>query len=184
MVELAGLHKSYRIRNWLIMLHINNQSFCDEISWHLFLSLFWQEALKHYSLVFDAIYTPKMTRLLREAQESGATIVYGTEMFINQAFVQFEKFTGLPGTMNQQNDQTQEFSPHQVYHLKFLSFSDLSLNFPCSTKATDSGHFGEKYIRNICLVTIIAVGPIFQHYSYCISIPQCSIRCCLLLLYQ
>ncbi|KAG7969052.1 hypothetical protein I3843_07G011000 [Carya illinoinensis] len=54
------------------------------------------EALKHYSLVFDAIYTPKMTRLLREAQESGATIVYGTEMFINQAFVQFEKFTGLP----------------------------------------------------------------------------------------
>ncbi|KAJ9131543.1 hypothetical protein P3X46_035198 [Hevea brasiliensis] len=55
-----------------------------------------KEALKHYSLVFDAIYTPKLTRLLREAQESGATIVYGTEMFINQAFVQFERFTGLP----------------------------------------------------------------------------------------
>lgn len=60
----------------------------------------WQEALKHYSLVFDAIYTPKMTRLLTEAQESGATIVYGTEMFINQAFVQFERFTGFPGKMN------------------------------------------------------------------------------------
>ncbi|KAL5566199.1 hypothetical protein UlMin_029363 [Ulmus minor] len=55
------------------------------------------KTLKHYSLVFDAIYTPKSTRLLREAQESGAAIVYGTEMFINQAFVQFEKFTGLPG---------------------------------------------------------------------------------------
>ncbi|KAM3752850.1 hypothetical protein ACB098_03G049200 [Castanea mollissima] len=55
-----------------------------------------KHALKHYSLVFDAIYTPKLTRLLREADESGATIVYGTEMFINQAFVQFEKFTGLP----------------------------------------------------------------------------------------
>ncbi|GAV64202.1 DHquinase_I domain-containing protein/Shikimate_DH domain-containing protein/Shikimate_dh_N domain-containing protein [Cephalotus follicularis] len=55
-----------------------------------------KEALKHYSLVFDAIYTPKLTRLLREAQETGATIVYGTEMFINQAFVQFERFTGLP----------------------------------------------------------------------------------------
>ncbi|GAB2277534.1 hypothetical protein Dimus_012244 [Dionaea muscipula] len=54
-------------------------------------------ALKRYSLVFDAIYTPKLTRLLREAQETGATLVYGTEMFINQAFVQFEKFTGLPG---------------------------------------------------------------------------------------
>ncbi|KAK6284627.1 hypothetical protein POUND7_003579 [Theobroma cacao] len=55
-----------------------------------------KEALKHYSLVFDAVYTPKLTRLLREAQESGATIVYGTQMFINQAFVQFEMFTGLP----------------------------------------------------------------------------------------
>ncbi|XP_010674967.2 bifunctional 3-dehydroquinate dehydratase/shikimate dehydrogenase, chloroplastic isoform X2 [Beta vulgaris subsp. vulgaris] len=55
-----------------------------------------KKALKHYSLVFDAIYTPKITKLLREAQKSGATIVYGTEMFINQAFIQFEKFTGLP----------------------------------------------------------------------------------------
>ena len=59
-----------------------------------------KKALKRYSLVFDAIYTPKMTRLLREAQESGAAIVFGTEMFINQAFVQFEKFTGLPGAPN------------------------------------------------------------------------------------
>ncbi|KAK6267950.1 hypothetical protein QUC31_012110, partial [Theobroma cacao] len=59
-----------------------------------------KEALKHYSLVFDAVYTPKLTRLLREAQESGATIVYGTQMFINQAFVQFEMFTGLPGCYN------------------------------------------------------------------------------------
>ncbi|MBA0554947.1 hypothetical protein Golob_014019 [Gossypium lobatum] len=58
-----------------------------------------KETLKHYSLVFDAVYTPKLTRLLREAKQSGATIVYGTEMFINQAFIQFEMFTGLPGKM-------------------------------------------------------------------------------------
>ncbi|KAJ6384408.1 hypothetical protein OIU78_027672 [Salix suchowensis] len=54
-----------------------------------------KEALKHYALVFDAVYTPKLTTLLREAQEAGSTIVYGTEMLINQAFVQFERFTGL-----------------------------------------------------------------------------------------
>lgn len=60
-----------------------------------------QEALKYYSLVFDAIYTPKLTKLLREAQETGATIVYGTEMLINQAFVQVEMFTGLPGKTTQ-----------------------------------------------------------------------------------
>ncbi|XP_059652599.1 bifunctional 3-dehydroquinate dehydratase/shikimate dehydrogenase, chloroplastic-like [Cornus florida] len=55
-----------------------------------------KKALSYYSLVFDAIYTPKWTRLLQEAQESGAKVVFGTEMFINQAFVQFERFTGLP----------------------------------------------------------------------------------------
>ncbi|CAI9118697.1 OLC1v1020297C1 [Oldenlandia corymbosa var. corymbosa] len=55
-----------------------------------------QEALKHYSLVFDAVYTPKYTRLLREAEEAGAQIVTGVEMFIGQAYEQYERFTGLP----------------------------------------------------------------------------------------
>ncbi|PON47806.1 3-dehydroquinate dehydratase type I [Parasponia andersonii] len=55
-----------------------------------------KHALRSYSLVFDAVYTPKITRLLREAEESGATIVTGLEMFIGQAYGQFEKFTGLP----------------------------------------------------------------------------------------
>ena len=40
-----------------------------------YLTLSLQEALKHYALVFDAIYTPKLTTLLREAQEAGSTIV-------------------------------------------------------------------------------------------------------------
>lgn len=61
--------------------------------------LFLQHALRSYSLVFDAVYTPKITRLLREAGESGAIIVTGLEMFIGQAYDQFEKFTGLPGKL-------------------------------------------------------------------------------------
>ncbi|KAI8566121.1 hypothetical protein RHMOL_Rhmol02G0015100 [Rhododendron molle] len=56
-----------------------------------------KRALSSYALVFDAVYTPKITRLLREAEESGATIVTGVEMFIGQAYEQFERFTGLPG---------------------------------------------------------------------------------------
>lgn len=55
-----------------------------------------QNALRSYSLVFDAVYTPKITRLLREAEESGAKIVTGLEMFIGQAYEQFERFTELP----------------------------------------------------------------------------------------
>lgn len=59
-----------------------------------------QEALKSYELVFDAIYTPKITRLLREADECGAKIVTGVEMFVGQAYEQYERFTGLPGKSN------------------------------------------------------------------------------------
>lgn len=55
-----------------------------------------KDVLKHYSLVFDAVYTPKITRLLREAEEAGAVTVSGLEMFIGQAYEQYERFTGLP----------------------------------------------------------------------------------------
>ncbi|KAL0699390.1 hypothetical protein Bca4012_055512 [Brassica carinata] len=55
-----------------------------------------KHALKHYALVFDAVYTPRITRLLREAEECGAITVSGSEMFVRQAYEQFEIFTGLP----------------------------------------------------------------------------------------
>lgn len=55
-----------------------------------------KHALGHYKLVFDAVYTPKITRLLHEAGESGAIVVSGLEMFIGQAYEQFERFTRLP----------------------------------------------------------------------------------------
>lgn len=57
-----------------------------------------QQALKSYAVVFDAVYTPKETRLLREAAECGAIVVSGLEMFIRQAMGQFEHFTGMPGS--------------------------------------------------------------------------------------
>ncbi|KAK4418197.1 Bifunctional 3-dehydroquinate dehydratase/shikimate dehydrogenase, chloroplastic [Sesamum alatum] len=55
-------------------------------------------ALKSYELVFDAVYTPRNTRLLQEAAEVGATVVSGVEMFIRQALGQFKLFTGGLGT--------------------------------------------------------------------------------------
>ncbi|KAJ8766460.1 hypothetical protein K2173_022519 [Erythroxylum novogranatense] len=55
-----------------------------------------KNALRYYSLVLDVIYTPKITRLLREVGESGAAIVSGVEMFIGQAYEQFKSFTNLP----------------------------------------------------------------------------------------
>jgi 3-dehydroquinate dehydratase / shikimate dehydrogenase len=47
------------------------------------------------SVVFDAVYTPPMTRLLREAERSGATIIPGTEMYLHQAARQSALYTGV-----------------------------------------------------------------------------------------
>ena len=47
-------------------------------------------------IVFDAVYTPPMTRLLRDAVRAGARIIPGTDMYVNQAARQFRLFAGVP----------------------------------------------------------------------------------------
>ncbi len=44
--------------------------------------------------VFDTIYNPIETRLLKEAEEAGCVTIPGTEMFVRQAAAQFEGWTG------------------------------------------------------------------------------------------
>ncbi|WCJ38307.1 Shikimate dehydrogenase (NADP(+)) [Euphorbia peplus] len=51
-------------------------------------------SLRNYQLVFDAVYTPRKTRLLKEAETAGAITVSGVEMFLRQAIGQFNLFTG------------------------------------------------------------------------------------------
>ncbi|HVX84305.1 MAG TPA: type I 3-dehydroquinate dehydratase [Phycisphaerae bacterium] len=46
------------------------------------------------TVVFDTVYNPAMTKFLKLSRQAGATIVPGTEMFVRQAAVQFEEFTG------------------------------------------------------------------------------------------
>jgi 3-dehydroquinate dehydratase/shikimate dehydrogenase len=45
-------------------------------------------------IVFDMVYNPHETLLLRHAKEQGCTIVHGAEMLIEQAVSQFEIWTG------------------------------------------------------------------------------------------
>ncbi|KAF5199225.1 Shikimate dehydrogenase (NADP(+)) [Thalictrum thalictroides] len=52
------------------------------------------ETLGVYQLVFDSVYTPRKTRLLKEAEAAGAIVVSGVEMFLRQAMGQFNLFTG------------------------------------------------------------------------------------------
>jgi len=50
--------------------------------------------LKPGQIVFDAVYAPLKTKLLKDAQAAGAQVIYGSEMLLHQGFVQFEYFTG------------------------------------------------------------------------------------------
>jgi 3-dehydroquinate dehydratase / shikimate dehydrogenase len=52
-----------------------------------------------YHCVFDAVYTPRWTRLLRDAEAAGCLVVDGVEMFVGQAAAQFTLFTGTPAPM-------------------------------------------------------------------------------------
>jgi len=44
-------------------------------------------------IVFDVVYVPFETKLLREAKKRGATIIHGAEMLLHQGTAQFEIYT-------------------------------------------------------------------------------------------
>ena len=54
-----------------------------------------KDILKEGMIVFDAVYNPIETRLLREANENGCHTVNGLSMFINQAAEQFRLWTNI-----------------------------------------------------------------------------------------
>ncbi len=45
-------------------------------------------------IIFDIIYTPYETRLLREAKERGASVIHGSEMLLQQGMAQFKLYNG------------------------------------------------------------------------------------------
>jgi 3-dehydroquinate dehydratase/shikimate dehydrogenase len=50
--------------------------------------------LKPGLMVFDTIYTPETTLLVREAQSRGCHVLTGVDMFVRQAGLQFKLFAG------------------------------------------------------------------------------------------
>jgi 3-dehydroquinate dehydratase/shikimate dehydrogenase len=57
-------------------------------------SPFKQHWLREDMGVFDMVYNPETTLLLKDARERGCRAVSGVEMFIRQAAAQFALFTG------------------------------------------------------------------------------------------
>ena len=58
---------------------------------------FPQEGLKEDMVVFDTVYNPAETLLLKQAKEAGAKTVDGISMFVNQGLAQFKLFTNTDG---------------------------------------------------------------------------------------
>ena len=50
--------------------------------------------LKPGLTVFDTIYTPETTLLVKEARDRGCNVVTGVDLFVRQAALQFQLFTG------------------------------------------------------------------------------------------
>lgn len=57
-------------------------------------SLVPKDLFRPGQVVFDIVYTPLETRLLADAKACGLQTISGVEMFVNQAVLQFEQFTG------------------------------------------------------------------------------------------
>ena len=47
-----------------------------------------------FDVVYDLVYNPEKTRLLKQAKEQGAQTITGMEMFVEQAALQFRAWTG------------------------------------------------------------------------------------------
>lgn len=55
---------------------------------------FPEEGLKEGMVVFDTIYNPQNTLLIKQARAADCKIVSGSEMFVRQAAMQYQHFTG------------------------------------------------------------------------------------------
>jgi len=53
-----------------------------------------KDLLKPNIVVMEMIYTPKMTRILKDAKAKGAKIITGERMLLHQGFAAFEYWTG------------------------------------------------------------------------------------------
>jgi shikimate dehydrogenase len=63
-----------------------------ELEGKSFVDPVWFE--NHKALVFDIVYNPRETKLLKDARAADCETIEGLNMLINQAVAQFEKFTG------------------------------------------------------------------------------------------
>jgi shikimate dehydrogenase len=58
-------------------------------------SIIPQELIKKDMVIFDLVYNPKRTKLIRDAEKMGAKTIPGYEMFVGQGVASFKLWTGI-----------------------------------------------------------------------------------------
>lgn len=60
--------------------------------------------LRPSTVVFDTVYNPENTLLIKEARQQGCTVITGVDMFVGQAALQFKLFTGQEAPLEVMRD--------------------------------------------------------------------------------
>lgn len=63
-----------------------------------------KELINQNQIIFDIVYTPKETELIRNAKEKGAEVVYGYEMLLYQGIEQFKLFTNYEAPIREMEE--------------------------------------------------------------------------------
>jgi 3-dehydroquinate dehydratase/shikimate dehydrogenase len=92
-VEVGCRNVEWKARHGVICEIVVN---CTPVGMHPFVdeSPLHPSFLKPGLIVFDTVYTPEQTLLVKEARERNCHIITGIELFVRQAGLQFRHFTG------------------------------------------------------------------------------------------
>ncbi len=88
--QASDLSELSRIGDFDIIINATNLGMGE----HVGKSPVPKEYIESHHIVFDAVYVPSETQLLKDAQEKGATSIKGVEMLLHQGTAQFELYTG------------------------------------------------------------------------------------------
>ena len=71
-------------------------------------------ALRRGSVVFDMVYEPRLTPLLRDAEAAGCVIIDGLQMLVAQGAAQFEAWTGTKAPVDEMLQAALDLSGKKV----------------------------------------------------------------------
>lgn len=86
----GGLDNLSELKDFDIILNSTSVGMGDQIN----KSPVPAEYLHDKQIIFDAVYVPYETKLLKDAKAAGAQIVHGADMLLHQGTAQFELYTG------------------------------------------------------------------------------------------